>query len=112
MTNADFRFRRAFLRAIRRLRIARQITPGQHRKYYNAAFTMVELELNGDRGHLIQLLRAECRRIAAEEGIEYPEDVGRAVWFDFLVKWLMDNWATIARVLLSLLVLLETPDPE
>ena len=111
MTNADFRFRRAFLRAIRQLRIARRITPEQHRRFYNAAHTMVEIELDGARGFLIEHLRVECRRIAAEEEIDYPEDIGRGFWFDFLTKWLVDNWATIARVLLSLLVLLDTPEP-
>lgn len=100
------RFRFAFRRALWRLRLQGRITPREQRRYWLAAVTMERFEADGKSAFLIEHLHNRCERIAQASG-DFLDDLSD--WWNRLVAWLVENWDAVLKVLLSLLVFLETP---
>lgn len=60
----------------------------------------------GVEGFFIEHLQTECENIAQKSGA-FLDDLSD--WWNYLVNWLVENWDVVLKVLLSLLVFLETP---
>lgn len=93
----DRRFRRQFNLALVRLRAKGEVSGEDYRRYRAASFNVMALE---DGKAFIQLLREECERKAGD----LLNDL--AAWWQWLTEWLVDNWQTVLKVVLSLLVFL------
>lgn len=100
-------FQHSFRRALWRLRLSGKITPQQQRKYWLAAVTSQEIEYKDKQAFLIVHLQKECEKIAKASG-DFLDDLSD--WWNLIVAWIVENWEVILKVLLSLLVFLETPE--
>lgn len=94
----DRRFRRQFNLALARLRVRGDITADQFYKYRAATFNTMEVE---DGKAFVQRLREECEELAGD----LMDDLVK--WWEWLVQWIVENWATILKVVLALLVFLD-----
>ena len=97
---ADRRFRRQFNIALRRLVLRGEITREQQHRYRVASYNSLVVK---DGLSVIQALRIECEQMAGD----LLDDL--TVWWEWLVQWIIENWALVLKILLSLLVLLDTP---
>jgi len=105
--NLQFRF--AYRRFLRSLRREGRITPAEQRKYWLAAVTMEEFDVEGRMAYFIDHLESCCKKIAREAG-DLTDDLRG--WLSKAYEWLLDNWQVVLQVVLSLLVFLEKPEDE
>lgn len=82
------------------------ITAAEARRYWLAAMTVEPITYEGKEALFIEHLQRDCEDMARESG-DFQEDL--VAWWNSIVAWLVDNWKTVLQVVLSLLVILETP---
>lgn len=95
----DRRFRRQFNIALFRLRGRGEVTADDYRKFRNASFNTLAIK---DEKAFIRLLREDCEQKAGD----LMDDLVK--WWEWLTEWLINNWATVLKTILTLLVFLET----
>lgn len=97
------RFSRCFRAAVRKLRRRGKVSLEDSKKFIQFSRYQEPIKAAGSFGTPSFVLMKECEKLARASG-GFLDTL--ADWWSNLVQWIMDNWETVLKILLTLIVLI------